>query len=414
MTTSDHHDRGKGYVVAAPEEAHGTTLIRALNLQAVLDAVLEAGQISRPEAAEATGLSLPTVSSLMADLEAMSLVVARGHVAQGLGRPAALYSVNGRAGYVFAVDLGAESVTAGIADFFGEVLTKRTKATASDSPEATVDQLTRLHEELVDEAGFNIADAGVGCVGLPGVWPPDQEHAAKVVTMPWLREYPLRTQLRTELGIPVILENDANLAAIAELWRGRAQGCSNFVTISVGAGTGMGIIVDGETYRGSAGAAGELALLPVGPDPYDRTVGARGAFQAAAAGPSIVQRLHAAIEAGAKTSLDHQSRAVDILAAARSGDPVARQALADEAKTLALGVVAAIAILNPEVIVLGGAIGSDPDLVESVRHHAAGLIENLPHITPSALADQAVLQGAVAVALQSVRSRILAGLHTTK
>ena len=100
----------------------GIGLVRAMNLQAVLEAIVEAGELSRPEAAEITGLSLPTATSLIADLETLGLVGNNGQVSGALGRPATLYSFNARAGYVFAVDLGNRIITAGIADLFGNIL----------------------------------------------------------------------------------------------------------------------------------------------------------------------------------------------------------------------------------------------------------------------------------------------------
>lgn len=406
-------DNGDGTDPTRTEEKgiQGTTLIRSLNMQTVLDAILDTGPISRPAVSAATGLSPPTVSSLISDLETLGLVEEDGLAAGSVGRPAATYSVNRRAGYVFAVDLGADSVTAGIADLFGEVLVERSEPTAREHADATISQLTRLHESLASLAGFDVADAGVGCVGIPGVWPPDQEHASKIVTMPWLGGYPVRSRLQDVIGIPIILENDANLAAIAELWKGRARGQETFVCISVGTGTGMGIIVNGETHRGRGGAAGELALLPIGQDPYDDELGARGPFQAAAAGPSIMQRLADALSGGAETALSRQSSVADILSAASKGDPVAVRILDDEARTLALGVASAVALLDPTMVVIGGEVGSDPRLVDSVRGYAASLVPDLPEVVPSSLANRAVLEGAIVAALQAVRSRILAGIR---
>lgn len=389
---------------AKPE---GLSLVRVLNEQAVLETILRNHEISRPTIARQTGLSLPTVVSLVASLESIGLVRKQGMVSGAVGRPATLYSVNPRAGYAFAVDLGGTKIRAGIADLFGEIIAEATEPTTKASSVAIMEQLTRLHHKLLKESGFDIETAGVACVGVPGVWDPKTDIIDVAYNLPVLGEVPLQATIQRALGLPIVIENDVNLAAIGESWKGRAQEDDTFVAFFIGTGIGMGIVIDGEIYRGRSGAAGEIGLLPVGPDPYDPDLRAHGPFETAASGPSIITRLHRALAASTESALTPDADIAQIITAAEAGDEVARGVLDDEARTIAIGVAAVVAVLDPALVILGGGVGAHAALADLVYRYAAQLVPWMPPIGVSALGNRAGFYGAIALGLQAARKQVL-------
>lgn len=405
-TKTDSDKRIMNFDTPIERGKQGTSLVRAMNMQAVLDAVVQSANISRPEVAEQTGLSLPTTNSLVTDLERLGLVNAVGQATGAKGRPATRYSMNARAGYIFGVDIGRDRVTAGIADLFGDILLERCQDTTGDSAESLIAQVKSLHSELRSGAGFKPSDPGFGCMGVPGVWHPETDFITDATNLPALGNFEVQKALTSALQIPVEIENDVNLASIGERWRGRAKECDNFVTISVGTGIGMGIVIDGEIYRGKNGAAGEIALLPVGPDPYQTSLREHGPFQTATSIPSLLARVADGITSGASTKLSGGCTLADVLNAAESNDALAVQVLEDEARMLALGIASAIAILDPELLVLGG-IGESGVLIEAISQRVAALLPTPAQLVTSSLGSRATFYGAVAVGLNSSRNHLL-------
>ncbi len=388
----------------SPEPTAG--LVRSLNLQAVLEAIVDAGELSRPEVAALTGLSLPTAASLIADLETLGLVDHKGQSIGAPGRPAAIYSFNERAGYVFAVDLGARKVTACVSDLHGSILLEATEATRRTDPSSIADQIAEMHRDLTVRSGFKSDEPGIASVGVGGIVQPE-DRSLREPNLPELQEDGFLRSLESALGIPALIENDVNLAAIGEKWKGRARGLTNFVVMSVGSGTGMGIVVDGEIYRGATGAAGEIAWLPIGPESTSWEGEDGGLFEFTTAGTGILRRRDLAIAADKDPSLSTLSDVEDIFAAARDHVPSAQEILGFEAEQLALGVVAAAALLDPEMVVFTGGIGSREILVDSVRDRVSLMMPSHPPIVVSQLGTRGTIYGAIAVALKPVRDQIL-------
>ena len=388
----------------SPEPTAG--LVRSLNLLAVLEEIVAAGELSRPEVAARTGLSLPTAASLIADLETLGLVGHKGQSIGAPGRPAAIYSFNERAGYVFAVDLGARKVTACVSDLHGSILLEATQATRRTDRGSIVDQIAEMHRDLIARSGFTIGEPGIASIGVGGIVQPE-DGGLREPNLPELQDAGFLASLEGALGIPSLIENDVNLAAIGEKWKGRAGGLTNFVVMSVGSGTGMGIVVDEEIYRGATGAAGEVARLPIGPESTSWDGEDGGLFEHTSAGPGILRRRDIAIAADEDSSLSRLSDVKDIFDAARDDDPSALEILGFEAEQLALGVVAAAALLDPEIVVFTGGIGSREILVENVRQRVSHMMQAPPPIVVSQLGTRGTIYGAIAVALKPVRDRIL-------
>ena len=391
-----------------PDRLKGLGLVRVLNEQAVLETILHNGEVSRPMIARKTGLSLPTVVSLVESLESIGLVREEGMASGNVGRPATLYSVDPRAGYVFAVHLGGSKVRAGITDLIGEVLAERVEPTASASSSAIMDQLRRLYEELLGESQFDVRTTGAACVSVPGVWDPETDRISAAYNLPQLGDVYLQATIEQTLGLPVIIENDVNLAAIGESWKGRAREYDTFVSFFVGTGIGMGIVIDGEVYRGRRGAAGEIGLLPIGPDPFDPALRSHGPLEIAASEPSLLNRLRDSLSENSQSTLSLGADVAEIVKAYTTGDPTARHMLEEEARILAIGVAAVVAVLDPAIVILGGRAGAHPALAELVYQFAVQLVPWMPPVRASSLGDRATFYGAVAIGLQAARENILA------
>jgi predicted NBD/HSP70 family sugar kinase len=216
-----------------------------------------------------------------------------------------------------------------------------------------------------------------------------------VPNLPGWERKGLLDDLETALGPGLLVENDANLAAIGEYRTGAAQGVGTFVCLTVGTGIGMGIVVDGTLFRGAHGAAGEVGYLPYGwPTDGDYTQPRQGMLEAAAAARSVVE-IAAANGMTART-------AREVFRLAHEGDERAIRAVREEAGRLAFVVAAVAAVIDPELVVLGGGVGSNTDLLQEPMERILGRTTPLvPRIVAGELGEGAVLAGAIATALRT-------------
>jgi predicted NBD/HSP70 family sugar kinase len=203
----------------------------------------------------------------------------------------------------------------------------------------------------------------------------------------------LRDELASRLGHPVVLDNDVTAAAVGERSVGSARGCDDFVFIAVGTGIGMGIVSGGRLLRGAHGAAGEIGYLPLGTDPFDTANQHRGALEEAAAGEKVAARFRAA------TGTSISPREVFDLAA--RGVPEALTVVAEHARYLALAITAITAVLDPALVVLGGGVGSRPELLGPVRASLAELGKAPVEVRTTALGNRASVLGALNLALSA-------------
>jgi predicted NBD/HSP70 family sugar kinase len=209
--------------------------------------------------------------------------------------------------------------------------------------------------------------------------------------------------LRGRFDLPVLVDNNVNLAAVGEKWFGLARGISTLVYIAIGAGIGMGVIIDDELVRGAHGAAGEIGYLPLVGDPFDPRHRLHGGLEDEVAAAGIL----AAFQSRRGDRASDASTAHEVFDLARSGDPTAREVVDNVASLLGAAIATVCAILDPELVVLGGGIGASPLLLRPVRGAAAALVPITARIETSLLGDRAALQGAIAVALQAARAQLL-------
>lgn len=393
---------------ARPER---TGLVRAINEQVVLEAILNEGTVTRAGLARHTGLSKPTISSVVQSLEDCGLVQPDGSTRGERGRPATVYSVNGLAGHTFAVDLGGTKLRAAVTDLFGDVVAAESIPTPHTDAESLITALVSLYEKLTSRAGTEPAGIAAACIGLPGVVKFARGEVESAFNLPELGHLNIVDEFEGRTGVPVVVENDVNLAAVGERWKGWARNTENFVAISIGTGIGMGIVIGGDLYRGVRGAAGEIGFFPVGGDPFDtRSLDHGGPLESAVASIGIRQRLGSLLADYPESTLDGAASVRDVFEAAAEDDPLATALVDEEARLISLAIAGVTAIVDPELVVLGGGIGSNPLLLGPVRALVSGLVPNPPRIETSALEEMASLHGAVAIALHKVRETLLGSL----
>src|SRR3954468_4724289 len=267
-------------------------LLRAHNERAVLQHLRAAGPSSRPDLARIAGLSKPTVSQALANLEAAGLVRPVGRASPSLGRTAMLYEFDPTAGYVVGIDIGRAWIRVAAADLSGTIVARSDERNRARSSAALVAAVAAVAHEVVTAAGLTWDRVAHTGVGGRGVFDPDSDRLRHAPTLPGWSRPGLMSLLREALPPSVALDNDANLAAVGERSYGSGRDARTFVYVSVGTGIGMGIIIDGNLYRGAHGAAGEVGSLPLAADDADeradRDARVRGILETAASADAVV------------------------------------------------------------------------------------------------------------------------------
>jgi len=367
----------------------------------VLECVRRVGPISRAQIARETALSKPTVSQALAGLEASGLVREAGRSHGAKGPTAVLYELNPRAGWVVGIDVGRDWVRAAIADVTGAFVARRDERARVRSARSLIQQIGAIAHGLAADAGIKWRQVTLATVGSPGVFDPARGQVALAYSLPgWGREGMVEA-VQAELGTKTAFENDVKLAALGEQWHGTGRGVDDFVYLHLGTGVGMGLVLNGRLYRGSSGAAGEVGYLPLADtDIRSAESRKRGPLDAVASAAGVVA---GARSAGMKGSLT----AKGVFDAARSGDKRARRAVAAEVERIALAVAAAAAVVDPELVILGGGIGGNGDLllppVERRLHEVSPF---RPRMEVSTLGEEATLHGAVSMALRAAHDRL--------
>jgi predicted NBD/HSP70 family sugar kinase len=387
------------------------SLLRELGEQAVLETIFRRGPITRPEIATATSLSKPTVSAAVSRLEQGGLVRASGRLGGQRGRKPVAYVVSSRAGFVVGGDIGGSNVRVAAADLFGEPLYGIKRPTAKDGSRAVGVQILEMVSEVIDQAGAVHGRPLALGISAPGIVDQTSGRVTSLAynVVPEGGFDPLEV-IRDRFDLPVLVENNVNLAAVGEKWFGLARGVSTMVFIAIGAGIGMGIIIDDELVRGAHGAAGEIGYLPLVGDPFNPRHRLHGGLEDEIGAAGIV----AAFEERRTPEDPDLSSVHEVFELAATGHTAARSVVDHVASRLGTAIATVCAILDPELVVLGGGIGASPLLLRPVRGSAAALVPITARIETSLLGERAALQGAIAVALHAARTTLLSGGGASK
>jgi predicted NBD/HSP70 family sugar kinase len=355
-------------------------LLRRMNAQRVLDAMRASAEPLRvTELMARTGLSRPTVDAVADDLVRLGWLEERAAEPAARGRPARVLSFRATAGYVAALDIGEVKVRAAVADLSGEVVAERLSVFDGAERLPVIRRTARAALKAAGIAREQVLMAGVGCTG-----PMDPVSGRVLFSTVFPEGFDLAGALAGTLGRPIVVENDCNLAAIAERWCGAAAGLDDVVCVLAGERIGAGIMVGGRLLRGHGGAAGELAFLG-GTQQED---GAHGIAQ-------FARRL-SGDDPGA------------VFAAAGAGDAQATAIVERVARWAGSGIVMAAQIVNPEVVVIsGGAARAGEPLLEPLRRQLEANVRLPPRLEASPLAERGPLVGAIRLALDELEPRLL-------
>ncbi|MEU0808171.1 ROK family transcriptional regulator [Streptomyces sp. NPDC005970] len=380
--------------------------LRSNNERLLLARLRAEGPASRAQLARDTGLSKPTVSSALGALEEAGLVREAGRQAPPeRGRVAVLYEPDPTAGYVLGLDIGRAWLRVAAADLDGTVVARAEVRNRGRSAAAMADLTVAAAHRVVADAGVDPALVAHAVVGVPGVYDPERRRVRYAGNLPGWGRAGLLDRMREELGTPLSVHNDANLAALGEYTFGAGKGSRLFVYVLVGTGLGMGVVADGRLFTGAHGAAGEIGFLPLlpkvgGPDSAPERQGLEGAVAAEAV-------VRAARELGMSGTRSEPLTAKAVFDAARDGVAPALEAVRQEAERLAHVVAAVAAVLDPDLVVLGGGVGHSADLLLRTVEPTLQRIGPLrPKVAASALGEDAVLLGAVATGLEAARERV--------
>ncbi|MFI5526065.1 ROK family transcriptional regulator [Streptomyces platensis] len=378
-------------------------VLRAMNDRAALDLLVSQGPLTRTRIGELTGLSKPTASQLLARLEAAGLVRTTGNETGRPGPSAQLYEINPAAAYVAALAVDQLGVTAAVADITGQVLGEArvdNDAIAGETPDRTVQLAARAVDEALAGAGPARERLHGAVIGTPGALDPRTGRLCYAPHLPDRHARALTEELAEALGMPVALENDVNLAAVAEQHDGAAQGFDDFVLVWADKGVGAALVLGGRLLRGATGGAGEIGYMPLPGAPLSRggprdaaRPDAGGGFQRLVGAPSVLQ-----------LGREYGFSAVRTVAEALAHDAVR----AEVARRLATGLAAVVAVVDPQLIVLSGEVAraGGEALRALVEEEFTGLALPRPTLRLSHLDGNPILLGALRTALAAARDAV--------
>lgn len=378
-------------------------LMRELNQALILSLVRQEGHISRAEIAKRTNLSRSTVSNIINELiEANRIFELQKGESRGGRRPIML-QLNYRSHCAIGIEIATTFLRIAITDLQAVALHQHSEPfDITVGPDRAVEQVQRMVARALDRAGIErerVAGAGIGVPG-PLTYATGRTIAPPI--MPGWDGVSLRERFSEALRLPVIVDNDANLAALAEYHGGAAQGVRNAAYIFLGTtGIGAGLVLNGGVYRGDIGSAGEIGHLMIDENGPLCSCGSRGCLEAMAGLPRVLEQA-AAFNGGVARTLDQ-------LIAAADRDPRVRELFASVGNYLGVAVANVLNLYNPGLIVLGGPLAAAGDLLlDTIRStaHKRALSITLEHceIVVGTMGAEAVTQGAASQIIQSVFS----------
>lgn len=382
-----------------------TPLLRKVNESALLEIIREEGPITRLEIARKLHLSLSTITRIVNALIPTGQIIESSGTDSSGGRLPSLLEYNFRTSLIISVYVGIHMIAA-LSDLKGTVMARCNEQSLPG--EQGLQQLIRMIKDLQSEAQtLGLPVQGV-CVGVQAIVTYPDGIITWSPTLGW-RNLPLKNLLEQTLGLSVIIENEVNLMALGEVWRGAAQGYSNIICISFGDGIGSGIILGGHLYRGSHWASGEIGYLIPSKDYLGKVYDSYGCLESLAGSSSITRRTLERLEAGEPSSLLEKGGAIpkdltaeQVLSAARTGDDLANSIVTETVDLLSIAIVNLVCIVDPEKIIIGGDLAEYSDLfLDPIYQRIQGLLPTpTPEIVMSDLKLDAIVLGAVAIVMR--------------
>ena len=379
----------------------GAQRLRQSNRHDILELLRASGPLSRAALARELGLSPTTASSIVSDLVTggfaeESQAPARG----GRGRPGRLVRLATPPGVIVGADIGRRHLQVALARRDGGVLAERfVDLPAGQHRATTTEMVLSVVDELFVEAGHDRSDLLAVGIGLPGPIEQETQFIATGTILPEWVGYDLVSVLRAELGVPVSLDNDANLGVLGETSHGAARGARHVYYVKVATGVGSGMILGGALHRGAGGTAGELGHTSIQLDGRVCRCGGRGCLETEASVPALLEML--------APTLGEDIDLPRVLELAAQGNRACLRAITDVGHSVGRALSTVCNLLNPEVIVIGGPLVAVGDPFLDAIRDAVGrgaIASNSAELTirPAELGRRAELVGALTLAARTV------------
>jgi predicted NBD/HSP70 family sugar kinase len=392
---------------AMPKKGEGSLAwLRDRNRERVVGVLRERGRISQADIARLTGLSRTTVHTLVSELKDSGMlqeVEANVPDVRG-GRPAMQLELQGSSLAVVGIDFGHSHVQVAVADIAHNVLAeRRVDLDVNHRALEALDTAARMVGEVLTEAGVERKSVIGAGIGIPGPVDSARGTAGSASILPGWTGLRFDSEMRNRLAMPVEIENDANLGALAELTWGAGRDCTNFAYIKVATGIGAGLVIDGRLRRGASGTAGEIGHTTLDESGALCYCGNRGCLETVASGPAIIQLV--GLLDGEVPTL---SRIVELAVA---GDLRCRRAISDAGHEIGVAIAGLCNLINPERVIVGGLLSRTGEVLlqpirESIRRHAVQAAAECLDVRPAAFVERAELLGSLALALQGSSEQV--------
>jgi len=386
-------------------------LMREMNLSVIMHHLREHAPISRAALAEMTGLNKTTVSSLVSELIEHQFVRELGLTSAGTGRPAIPLELNPAAGTIVSAEMGVDFISVICTNFAVEVVWRHKESTSLGmSQRAVLDRtlaLVRTGRAACSNTWLGLA------VGAPGLVDQASGDLLFAPNMGW-KDVPLKTILREAFDAPVFVNNEANMAALGEVYFGAAQGHDEVLYISAGVGLGGGIVRGGQLCNGATGFAGEFGHMTMDPDGEPCNCGNRGCWETQVSQSAVFRAIRRAIGGGRASRLSGMTGGdLDRLTipmaveAARAGDALARETFETVGHYLGIGIASLMNALNPDLVVFGGILSLAGDFLLPAAHQelerrALHWNRNAAQVVPARHGSDACVIGGVATIYQAI------------
>jgi predicted NBD/HSP70 family sugar kinase len=374
--------------------------LRERNRERVVGVLRTLGRTSQADIARSTGLSRTTVSSLIAELKDSGLlfeVDAKAPDRRG-GRPGVQLVLQDSSRAVVGIDFGHSHVQVAVADLAHNVLAERMcRLDVDHRAEDALDASARMVDEALSEAGLQRSVVMCAGIGIPGPVDRARGTVGSATILPGWLGLQIATEMERRLGLPVEIENDANLGALAELTWGAGRDRMNFAYVKAATGIGAGLVVDGKLLRGASGTAGEIGHTTLDESGALCYCGNRGCLETVASGPAILQLV--GHDYGDGVSLG------EVIELAAQGEVRCRRAISDAGRAIGIAVAGLCNLINPERIVVGGLLSRAGDLLlqpirDSIRRYTVLAAAECVDVVPAVFVERAELLGSLALALR--------------
>jgi N-acetylglucosamine repressor len=388
-------------------------LMKEINLSIVLNLIRSRGPLSRTDIARRSGLSLGAISGLTGELLTSGFIREVGEGESKGGRPPVLLALNPHAGFVVGIKLAEQSIVAAVTDLEAAVVHWRIdRANGLREPRTAIEAIIQSVETTLEESNIPRSKVmGIG-IGLAGVIDSEEALCSYSPILGW-RHVQLAEPIEHRLHLLVHIENDVNTLTMAEQWFGAGRGLPHFLVVTIGRGIGMGVVANGQFYRGAIGGTGEFGHICLQPGGPRCECGKTGCLEALAADPAIVRMAREAVEAGKQTILAQAAQQGEQLTfdhvaqGARQGDVVALEILTEAGHWLGLGLSHLVNLFNPQLIVLSGEGTRTGDArIESahqvMREHIFDGLDKDVELIVKPMGEEAWARGAACVVLSEL------------